>query len=160
MARHWVITVVLLVIAWALMVSYQIFTHLALVTAATSLAGPMPIVASWLRSGTDLAGFICSFAWMFVLSAVVSQLMFGRERRLSVQFLVSLGLTLVGSTLVGLLGEAGLDLSNPGVLSDPFNALFGNPVFAWFYLALPFIFMLVVDFRGSKKAKKKVYSLV
>jgi high-affinity K+ transport system ATPase subunit B len=91
---------------------------------------------------------------MFVLSAVVSQLMFGRERRLSVQFLVSLGLTLIGSTLIGLLSQTGLDVSNPNVLSSPFNAVFGNAAFAWFYLALPFIFMLIMDFRASKKRKK------
>jgi hypothetical protein len=154
MARHWVLTAVYLIIAWALMVSYQIFTHSALATVAASLSGPVPLVASWLRSSSDLAGFICSFAWMFVLSAIVSQLMFGRERRLSVQFLVSLGLTLIGSLLVGLLSEAGLDVSNPNVLSNPFNAAFGNAPFAWFYLALPFIFMLLMDFRVSKKKKK------
>jgi hypothetical protein len=91
---------------------------------------------------------------MFVLSAVVSQLMFGRERRLSMQFLVSLGLTLIGSTLLGLLSEVGLNLSNPNVLSSPFNTVFGNTAFAWFYLALPFIFMLVMDFRASQKKRK------
>jgi hypothetical protein len=144
---------VYLIVAWSLMVSYQIFTQSALATVAASISGPSPLISSWLQSSSDLAGFICSFAWMFVLSAVVAQLMFGHERRLSIQFLVSLGLTLAGSTLLGLLGSVGVDLANPNVLSDPFAAVLGNAVFAWFYLALPFIFMLVMDWRAIKKKK-------
>jgi putative copper export protein len=73
--------------------------------------------------------------------------MFGRERRLSIQFLVSLGLTLAGSTVLGLLGIAGLDLANPSVLSTPFAVLFGNIWFASFYLVLPFLFMVAMDLR-------------
>ncbi len=154
MARHWAITAAYLIIAWALMVSYQIFTQSALATVSTSLTGPAPLIASWLRSSSGLATFICGFAWIFVLSAVVSQLMFGRERRLSVQFLVSLGLTLVGSTILGLLNEAGWYPSNLNVVSAPFSAFFGNAAFAWLYIALPFIFMLVIDFRSFNKKKK------
>jgi hypothetical protein len=79
--------------------------------------------------------------------------MFGRERRLTIQFIVSLVLTLTGSALLGLLHIAGIDLSNPTVLSRPFTLLFGNVFFAFFYLALPFIFMVAVDL-GLMKIKK------
>jgi len=79
--------------------------------------------------------------------------MFGRERRLTIQFLVSLALTLTGSALLGLLHLIGLDLSNPSVFSQPFTLLFSNVFFAFFYLALPFIFMVAVDL-GLMKIKK------
>ena len=136
------------------MVTYQIFTQTALATVAASLATTAPLVASWLSSNSDLASFICSFAWMFVLSAVVSTLMFGRERRLSIQFLVSLGLTLVGSTLLGALSDVGVDLSNTNILSGPAAVFVGNAAFAWFYLALPFIVMLVIDLRSIIKKNR------
>jgi hypothetical protein len=135
------------------MVSYQFFTQTALTAIAGSLSTSIPSVATLIGSHLDLAGFICSFAWMFVLSAIVANLMFGRERRLSIQFLVSLGLTLLGSAALSLLHRAGVDLSNPSVLSGPFNAIFGNPYFASFYLALPFIFMVAIDIRAIRKRK-------
>lgn len=150
MARPIIVTAVYLIIAWTLMVSYQIFTQTALASVAVGLSGSVPLLASWLSSSPDLAVFICGFAWMFVLSAMISTLMFGRERRLSIQFLVSLVLTLTGSTLLGILG---LNLSDSKIFSGSFTWLFGNAVFAGFYLALPFIFMLALDIRAIRKRK-------
>src|ERR1035437_5287461 len=140
-ARAIPLKAVYLVLAWILVVSYQIFTRSAL----TTLGSSIPILASLIHSNADLAIFVCSFAWMFVLSSLISIVMFGKERRLTIQFLVSLGLTLTSSALLGLLHLAGLELSNPSVLSHPFTLLFGNIFFAFFYLALPFIFMVAVD---------------
>ena len=142
-----------LVVAWVLMVSYQIFTQSALTTVATSFAVSAPPLAFWINSNTGAAIFVCSFAWMFVLSAIISIVMFGKERKLTMQFMVSLGLTVAGSALLGVLDVVGLDLSNPNVLSQPFTLLFGNVFFAFFYLALPFIFMLAVDL-GIMKIRK------
>jgi hypothetical protein len=79
--------------------------------------------------------------------------MFGRERRLTIQFSVSLVLTITGSALLGFLHLVGLDLSNPSVLSQPFTLFFTNVFFAFFYLALPFIFMVAVDL-GLMKIRK------
>ncbi len=145
--------VIYLVIAWVLIVSYQIFTQSALSTVTLSLGGSVPALASWINSEANVTVFICSFAWMFVLSALISIVMFGKERRLTIQFLVSLALTLTGSALLGLFHLVGLDLSNPSVLSQPFTILFGNVFFAFFYLALPFLFMVAVDL-GLMKIKK------
>ena len=151
MARTIFATVLCLVIAWALMLSYQIFSQPALTTLATSLAGSMPLVATWINSGMDSAVFVFSFAWMFVFSSIIQTLMFGNERRLTIQFLVSLGLTLLGSTLLGAIGALGLDLSAANLISSPLAALFGNVFFAVFYLALPFIVMLALDIWQSRK---------
>ena len=152
-ARSIALKAVYLVLAWVLMVSYQIFTQKALTTVTASFGGSLPVLASLINSNVDLAVFICSFAWMFVLSSLISIFMFGKERRLTIQFLVSLALTLTGSALLGLLHVVGLDISDPGVLSQPSNLLFGNVVFAFFYLALPFIFMVAVDL-GLMKIRK------
>lgn len=153
MARSIAHKAVYLVLAWVLMVSYQIFTQSALTTVTSSLGSSVPSLASLLSSKADLTIFICSFAWMFVLSALISIFMFGKERRLTIQFLVSLALTLTGSALLGLLNVAGLELSNLSVLSQPFTLLFGNVFFAFFYLSLPFVFMLAVDL-GLMKIRK------
>jgi len=152
-ARSIALKAVYLVLTWVLMVSYQIFTQSALTTVTSSLGVSIPVLASWINSKADLTIFICSFAWMFVLSSLISIFMFGKERRLTIQFLVSLALTLTGSALLGLLHLVGLDLSDPSVLSQPFTLLFSNLFFAFFYLALPFIFMLAVDL-GLMKIRK------
>lgn len=149
------LTATYLIVAWALMVSYQIFTQSAVASIATALKEPAPIIANWLSlsSSSAVVTFVCGFAWMFVLSAIVQTLMFGRERRLSIQFLVSLALTAAGSAVLWLLSGLGPDLSNPKVISEPFTAIFGNAIFATFYLTLPFIFMLVMDWRYMQKHK-------
>jgi hypothetical protein len=137
------------------MVSYQIFTQSAVASVAAALSGPAPMVADWLNSSSSSAvvTFVCGFAWMFVLSAIAQSLMFGRERRLSIQFLVSLALTAAGSAVLELLKAANLNIDDPNVLSGPFTAVFGNAAFATFYLALPFIFMLVMDWRYMQKRR-------
>src|SRR5665647_3550707 len=153
LARPLTLKVIYLVLAWVLLVSYQIFTQTALTTVTFSLGGSIPALASLINSKADLAIFICSFAWMFVLSSLISILMFGRERRLTIQFAVSLALTITGSALLGFMHLVGLDLSNPSVLSQPFTLFFSNVFFAFFYLALPFIFMVAVDL-GLMKIRK------
>jgi hypothetical protein len=152
-ARSIPLKITYLFLAWLLMVSYQIFTQTALTTVASSLSGSAPLLASWINSNANVPIFVCSFAWMFVLSSIISIVMFGRERRLTIQFLVSLALTLTGSALLGLFHVVGFDLPNPSFLSHPSNLLFGNVFFAFFYLALPFIFMVAVDL-GLMKIKK------
>jgi hypothetical protein len=133
------------------MVSYQVFTQTAITTLAVSMSGSSPQLAHAIMSNTNAAGFVFSFAWMFILSAMISSLMFGRERRLTIQFLVSLALTIMGSTMLGLLNSFGLDLSNPNVFSQPVTQLFGNSFFALFYLALPFIVMIGLDLQALRK---------
>lgn len=153
LARPYALKAIYLILAWVLMVSYQVFTQTALTTLTFSLKDSIPTLASLINSKADMTIFICSFAWMFVLSSLISVLMFGRERRLTIQFSVSLALTLAGSALLGLLHLFGLNLSNPNILSQPFTLLFSNVFFAFFYLALPFIFMVAVDL-GLMKIRK------
>jgi hypothetical protein len=156
MARSFTVTASLLAVAYILMVSYQVFAQNALGSVVEALKNINPVLTSILDSGSgsQIIVFVCSFAWMFVLSATVSKLMFGRERRLSVQFLVSFALTLTGAALLYLLQNVlGVNLSDPSVLSKPFLVVFDNAIFSFFYLTLPFIVMVALDLRTLAKRK-------
>jgi hypothetical protein len=156
MARSLTLTAALLAVAWVLMVSYQVFAKNALNAVTGALSMISPVLVSVLVSGSVVVVFVCSFAWMFVLSAVISSLMFGRERRLSVQFLVSLALTFTGTGLLYLLTNVvGVNPADPSVLTNPFLPVFNNVVFSFFYLTLPFIFMVALDLRAATKRSRR-----
>jgi len=88
-----------LALAWLLMLTYQIFTKTALIT-IVSFMGSVPSLASLLNSNITVGIFVCAFAWMFVLSSIISNLMFGKQKRIFIQFLVSLVLTLTASGIL------------------------------------------------------------
>jgi hypothetical protein len=93
---------------------------------------------------------------MFVLSSVVSGLIFGQQKRIFVQFLIGLILTVTASAIFEGFKVLGFDLSNPHtLLSNPFAKVLGNGIFAFFYLSLPFIFMIAVDLRAMTKQRIK-----
>jgi hypothetical protein len=152
MRKGFLITIALLIVAWFLMLSYQIFTQ----TAMTTFAGSVPFLSSILNSNVSVASFICSFAWMFVLSSVISGLIFGKQRKIFIQFLIGLVLTVTASGLFAAIKIIGFDLSNPNtLLANPYAHIFSNGLFAFFYLSLPFIFMIVVDLRDMTKSRRK-----
>lgn len=150
MARGIVVTSVCLAVAWVLIVSYQIFTKTALTTIISFFQVSAPLIASWLNSNIAVGIFLFSFAWMFVLSSVITNFIVGRDKRIFIQFLVSLGLTAISSVLLGVVKNFGLNLSDPN-LPHAYSQLFGNAFFAFFYLSLPFIFMLAIDFHRSRR---------
>jgi hypothetical protein len=131
------------------MVSYQIFTKTAVETVLGSLTTYVPFVGLWLASHIDMVIFVYSFAWVFVLSSIIPSLILGKERSVFVQFIVCLTLALLGFILVDFFN---FDLANSAVLlTNPYMQLFTNIVFATFYLALPYIVMLAIDYRARKK---------
>ena len=155
MARRLLVTSILLVAAWVLMLSYQVFTKTALTTVALSLNGAVPYLASSLNSNIGIAVFICSFAWMFVLSTVISNLIFGKQRRIFIQFLIGLVLTLTASGLFDAAKWFGWDLSNPKtLLANRYAQVFNSAVFSALFLSLPFVFMIGLDLRAMMKSRK------
>jgi hypothetical protein len=149
------VTPAYLSVAWALMVSYQIFTQTAVKTVVDNLVVYAPFVGLWLNSRIDMVVFIYAFAWVFVLSSIIPQLILGKERSVTVQFLVCLALTLLGFILLDFFKSAyGFDMSDPTVLlANPYMQVFGNIIFAVFYLSLPYVLMIAIDYRGRKKRK-------
>ena len=82
-------------------------------------------------------------------------MMFGKQRRIFLQFLVALFLTLTASGILAALKDVGLDLSNPNtVLSNSYAKVFNNALFSGLYPSLPFICMIVIDLRAIMKSKK------
>ena len=154
MARKLKVTIAILALAYFLMLSYQIFTQTAVKSLVTSMGVVNPFLASLLNSRMDLAVFICSFAWTFVLSSIITSLIFGRERRLSIQFFISLALTIVSGALIDLFKGVGLDISNPHLMIPSFYPQIFNPAVSFIFLALPFIFMITIDLHLIKKIKR------
>ena len=152
LAKGVLVTAIFLAAAWVLMLSYQIFTKAALTTIASSMKGSVAFLGSSLGSNISLAVFVCSFAWMFVLSSVISNLLFGKQRRVFIQFLISLALTVTAAVLFDAFKWAGWDLSNPNtLLSNQYARVFGNSWFSALYLSVPFVFMIVLDIRAMMK---------
>lgn len=91
--------------------------------------------------------FVYAFAWTFVLSSAIPSVLLGKDRGVLVQFFVCLTLTFLAFVLVDLMEiYAGTSLTQ--LLN--FSIIFTNPILATLYLALPYIFMIGLDF-GSKR---------
>lgn len=151
------ITPLYLSVAWVLMVSYQIFTQTAVSTVVSVISPVVPVLGTWLIARMDIVVFVYSFAWVFVLSSIIPSLLLGKDRGVMVQFIVCLSLALTGIILIDVLDKVyNINLTNPEVLfANPVTQLFTNVFFAAFYLSLPYIFMLAIDYRGRKKRKQK-----
>jgi len=146
------VTPLYLSVAWALMISYQLFTETAVTTLVTQIDTFLPSIGFWLTSRVDLVVVFYSFAWVFVLSSVIPSLLLGKERGVLVQFFVCLTLTFLAFVLLDILElYAGTSLAQ--LLSFAF--VFSNPILATLYLALPYIVMIGLDVRARRRNKAK-----
>jgi len=146
------VTPLYLSVAWALMISYQLFTETAVTTLVTQINTLIPSVGFWLSSRVDMVVFIYAFAWVFVLSSVIPSLLLGKERGVLIQFFVCLTLTFLAFALLDVLQNyAGASLDQ--LLSFAF--IFSNPVLAALYLSLPYVVMIGLDVRARRRGKAK-----
>ncbi len=138
------------------MVSYQLFTQIAVTTVIAALNLYLPYAGAWLAGRVDMIVFIYAFAWVFVLSSIIPQIILGKERSVFIQFLVCLIITMTAFIVIDVVKGYGYDLSDPTtVYSAWYGTLFSNPIFAALYLSLPYIFMFAIDWRCRKKKKQK-----
>jgi len=138
-------------LAWALMISYQLFTETAVKTIVSNLGLVLPVAGFWLTSRIDMIVVINAFAWVFVLSSVLPSLILGKERSILVQFFVCLILTVVSFIILDAIQNVG------GPMLDQLQGaafLFNNAFFAILYLALPYIAMVGLDWFLKKRQKK------
>lgn len=157
MVRAALATPAYLSVAWALMVSYEIFTQTAVKTVVDALVVYLPFMGNWLILRVDLIVFIYSFAWVFVLSSIIPTLVLGKERSVLIQFIVVLTLTLSALILIDTLKGYGWDLtSQASLLANPYLQLFSNSIFAAFYLSVPYLLMVTIDLYSRKKRKQKM----
>ena len=140
------VTPVYLSVAWALMISYQLFTQTAVETIVNNVNVVFPVVGSWLISRVDMIIVINAFAWVFVLSSVIPSILLGKERGILVQFFVCLILTVVSFVILDA-------IQTVGMLNQLLGAtfLFSNIFFAVLYLASPYIAMVAIDWYVKKR---------
>ncbi len=146
------ITPLYISVAWALMVSYQLFTQIAVTTVTTHIDMLWPSVGAWLLSRMDMIVFIHAFAWVFLLSSATPSVILGKGRGVLVQFFVCLTLTFLAFVVQDLLIAYG-----GGSIGQIFSLtlLFHNPFLAIGYLSMPYLLMLTLDIRSKRKQKKK-----
>jgi hypothetical protein len=139
-------------VAWTLMVSYQLFTQIAVSTVIAHLEMFWPALGVWLLSRMDMLIFIYAFAWVFLLSSVIPSIILGKERSVLVQFFVCLTLTflafIVQDTFTAYGGKPFEQFFSLGTL------LLCNPFLAGIYLFMPYALMLVIDIRARRRNKK------
>ena len=137
-------------VAWALMISYQLFTETAVTTLVTQINTSIPSVGFWLSSRVEMVIFVYAFAWVFVLSSVIPSLLLGKGRSVLVQFFVCLTLTFLAFALLDVMEiYAGASLAQ--LLSFAF--IFSNPVLAALYLSLPYVVMIGLDVKARRRSK-------
>ena len=129
--------------AWSLLITYQIFTSLAVNAVLSFLKSLAPSLGSYLLTKFDLIVFIHSFAWIFLISSVIPSRIFGKERSVFLQFLVCLILSLSPLIVQELIPEMYYQVSNGHYFN--LNLLFNNYFFSFIYLIAPYVLMTVID---------------
>jgi len=139
-------------VAWTLMVSYQLFTQIAVTAVTTYIDVLWPLVGAWLVSRMDMLVFIHAFAWVFLLSSAIPSVILGKGRGVLIQFFVCLALTFSAFVVQDVLFTYG-----GGSIGQIFSlaVLFNNPFLAMGYLSLPYLLMLGLDIHSRRKQKKK-----
>ena len=140
---------------WVLLITYQMFTHVAVVSVVQSINPLFPSAQEFLMPRIDRIEFLYSFAWIWVMTSLIPSLILQRKSAL-LQFMVVLTLAFLAlefdSVLSFTVGEE--------VVEQIFGAtsLLRNPVLAALYLLLPFLIIFSVDFynRRRKELEKKL----
>lgn len=152
MGKAALITPLYVSVAWTLMVSYQLFTQIAVTSVTTYIDVLWPSVGAWLVSRMDMLVFIHAFAWVFLLSSAIPSVILGKGRGVLIQFFVCLALTFSAFVVQDILFTYG-----SGSIGQIFSlaVLFNNPFLAMGYLSLPYLLMLGLDIHSRRKQRKK-----
>jgi len=138
--------------AWVLMVSYQLFTQMAVKTVVIYIDVFWPLMGDWLTSRMDMIVFVYAFAWVFLLSSAIPSVILGKERGVLAQFFVCLIITFVAFVVQDI-----ITTYRGGPIDQMFSLawLFQNPFLAVGYLLIPYLLMLALDIHSWKKRKKE-----
>lgn len=140
---------------WVLLITYQMFTHVAVICVVQSLNQILPSAQALLMPRIDRIEFVYSFAWIWVMTSLIPSLILRRKSAL-LQFLIVLILTFLALEFESILS---LTVGRE-VVRQIFAATFllTNPILAALYLLSPFLIILVVDFydKKRKELEKKV----
>ena len=140
---------------WVLLITYQMFTHVAVISVVQFVNPIFPSAQEFLMPRIDRIEFLYSFAWIWVMTSLIPSLILKRKSAL-LQFAIVLMLTFLAlefeSILSFTVGEE--------IVQQIFGAtsLLRNPVLAVLYLLSPFLIIFSVDFydRRRKESEKKL----
>ena len=150
MGKAAITTPVYLSFAWLLIMSYQLFTEVAVRTILRELIVFWPNVGTWFIPKTSTLVFVYAFSWLFLLSSAIPSLLLGEGKGMFIQFIVVLFLTVSASFFETLfMSFTGFEIEQ--VLG--FNVYLNNPLDAATYLMLPYLIMIFIDLakRRSKR---------
>jgi hypothetical protein len=135
---------------WVLLITYQMFTSVAVVSVVQFMGPFFPSIQEFLMPRIDRIEFVYSFAWIWVMTSLIPSLILKRKSAL-VQFVVVLILTFLAVEFQSVL----LFAFGSEFVEQIFGvaAWLGNPWLATLYLLSPFLVILSVDFYGRRKKK-------
>ena len=135
---------------WVLLITYQMFTSVAVISVVQSIGPFFPSIQEFLMPRIDRIEFMYSFAWIWVMTSLIPSLILKRRSAL-LQFVVVFVLTFLavefGNILSFVFGGEFVEQIF-GV-----TVLLGNPWLAALYLFVPFLIILSVDFYERRKKK-------
>ncbi|MBS7615484.1 hypothetical protein KEJ18_07145 [Candidatus Bathyarchaeota archaeon] len=147
-----VVTPVYFSLAWTMLITYQTFTKTAVNSVVQGLNPVLPVLGEWLLLRVQLVEFIHALAWIFVLTSMIPSVLIGKKRGVLVHFFCTLMLSLMALSFADLLG---LMFGAQAIQQiNSYAVILNNPWIAGFYLSLPYILMLAVDFYGRKRDKQ------
>ena len=140
-------------VAWSLIVSYQLFTQVAVYSFNDYLGRVWPSLGGLLNTRIETVVFIHAFAWIFVLASVLPSIILGKSRSILLQFFLCLTLTFVAVAMEDIL------IMTIGAAFSFVRASaamwFQNPAIACLYLSAPYVFMAYLDIRSRRDRRKE-----
>ncbi len=135
---------------WVLLITYQMFTSVAVISVVQSMGPFFPSIQEFLMPRIDRIEFMYSFAWIWVMTSLIPSLILKRRSAL-LQFVVVLVLTFLAVEFQSILffafgGEFVEQIFGVAVW-------LGNPWLATLYLLSPFLVILSVDLYARRKKK-------
>lgn len=135
---------------WVLLITYQMFTSVAVISVVQSIGPFFPSIQGFLMPRMDRIEFLYSFAWIWVMTSLIPSLILKRKSAL-IQFVVVLVLTFLAVEFQSILffafgGEFVEQIFGVAVW-------LGNPWLATLYLLSPFLVILSVDLYARRKKK-------
>ncbi len=128
--------------SWVLVITHEIFTKAAMITLLDRSQLSFLQSVTKFGSSIDILVFVYSFAWIFLLSSIIPSVILGKERGVFIQFLVILGITFTSAYIENIIGD--INIFNIDKLYE-LTKLLGNPLYASFYLLMPFLLMIIID---------------
>ena len=135
---------------WILLITYQMFTNVAVISVIQSIDPFFPSIQEFLMPRIDRIAFVYSFAWIWVMTSLIPSLILKRRSAL-LQFVVVLMLTFLAFEFESIL----LLVAGRAFVEQIFSVtvLFGNPLLAVLYLLSPFLIIFSVDFYERRKKR-------